>query len=171
MDQLFEKLKSLTKENNECWEWQRSTTGGYGNIRYHGKTVGTHRLMMHIVNGFDLSDKRLVLHICNNRSCINPKHLYIGTHSDNNRDTVRSGKNPMSGRFGTKHPSCKYSIEQIQSVFEMIRQGLSHREIANQVGMTISYVSSLRNRRYRPDVSSSDDSSLSITATKSSHQG
>lgn len=77
----------------------------------------------------------------------------------------------MSGRFGARHPSCKYTAEQIQSVFEMIDRGLSHREIANQIGMTISYVSSLRNGKYRPDVRSSDNAGLTKDATKSSHQG
>ena len=71
---------------DDCWEWQRYVDhGGYGRIRYNGKSFYTHQYSWIIFNGA-IPPGMHVLHHCDNPSCVNPNHLYIGTHQDNMRD-------------------------------------------------------------------------------------
>ena len=88
--------------DKECWEWQGAThESGYGILTVAGgKTKSTHRLAYELHYG-DIPEGLMVLHKCNNRICINPDHLYVGTHNDNMNDMADSNNlkgelNPMS---------------------------------------------------------------------------
>lgn len=80
----------------ECWEWQgerRHSQRGqeYGAIRLCAnkkrRWIGAHRLSYRINRG-KIPDGLWVLHTCDNGLCVNPSHLYVGTHADNVRDMV-----------------------------------------------------------------------------------
>jgi HNH endonuclease len=67
-----------------CWEWTGSRhSKGYGHVWIEWKHYRVHRLAAWLWLGFDLDSDGLVLHRCDNPPCFNPKHLYIGTNSDN----------------------------------------------------------------------------------------
>lgn len=74
---------------SECWEWTGNRMqNGYGTLRCPGREGGivtAHRYSAML--NFGMFDRRLqVNHQCDNRSCVNPAHLYLGTHEDNMRD-------------------------------------------------------------------------------------
>lgn len=87
----------IKKTSNDCWEWQGATTpGGYGKIFYRGRLECTHRLAWLLVYG-EIPKNLLVCHHCDNRLCINPNHLFVGTHKDNTQDCIRKRRFPQNG--------------------------------------------------------------------------
>ncbi len=93
----------LVSKSQDCWNWTgfltRDKGGGYGLFRLvQGKETRAHRYSWTLHNG-QIPDGLWVLHKCDNRKCVNPEHLYLGTHDDNMRDGVlrkrfRRGKKP-----------------------------------------------------------------------------
>lgn len=82
-----------------CWVWTAiKNNGGYGRFGYAGK-VGMAHKFSYLINGGDLADdKPLVLHRCDNPSCVNPDHLFTGTHADNAEDKRQKDRcNPCHG--------------------------------------------------------------------------
>lgn len=78
----------VPEPNTGCWLWTGGTNeGGYGIFNMNLKTVRAHRASYEF--HFGRFEKKLcVLHKCDTPACINPNHLFLGTHSDNARDMV-----------------------------------------------------------------------------------
>lgn len=88
-----------------CWEWQRSRmNSGYGRV-YQGfmRDMGAHRAAYIVWKG-DVPEGFCVLHRCDNRICINPSHLFLGTKADNTRDMVAKGRHRCPARERTACP-------------------------------------------------------------------
>jgi len=90
---------SITKENlhkfvdvdeeTSCWNWKFGTFGsGYGEKTHKGKQIGVHIIAYKLFNGDYDGEGLCVLHTCDNRICMNPDHLMLGTKGDNIRDCV-----------------------------------------------------------------------------------
>lgn len=79
-----------------------------------------------------------VLHHCDNPCCINPEHLYTGTHADNTRDMVVRGRAPGNSMPGVRNPATKLTEAQVSQIRAMRESGTSYRQIARAVG-TISF--------------------------------
>ena len=80
--------------SGECWNWTASTdTKGYGKfgIMKH-KLVQSHRMAWRLSRG-PIPEGQFVLHRCDNRRCVRPAHLYLGTQFDNMRDCAVRGRN------------------------------------------------------------------------------
>ena len=75
---------------DECWEWQGNISAGYGRLKINGENVGAHRISWEIHNG-SIPHGMYILHKCDNRRCVNPNHLYLGTQSDNISDREYRG--------------------------------------------------------------------------------
>lgn len=86
-----------------CWEWVGSLTAdGYGKFQYEGKRWRAHRLTYFLVNG-QIEDGIVICHACDNPKCVNPNHLFAGTHKDNRRDYI-------SKQFSKRRTSGKKQI-------------------------------------------------------------
>ncbi|OHE77463.1 MAG: hypothetical protein A3F67_02550 [Verrucomicrobia bacterium RIFCSPHIGHO2_12_FULL_41_10] len=81
----------VINELTECWEWQGSLRKGYGWMSVKRHAMSAHRFSYsHFVG--EIPDELFVCHVCDNRRCCNPKHLFIGTHEDNMKDMVIKGR-------------------------------------------------------------------------------
>lgn len=82
------------KKTATCWLWQGAMFGnGYGSCAHWGEGRHlVHRAAYRLLVG-EIPDRLLVLHRCDVRNCVNPDHLFVGTHADNTRDMVAKGRN------------------------------------------------------------------------------
>lgn len=95
-DVILSKIKVL---NNGCWEFQGCKTKlGYGMLWdiYEKRTRRAHRLSYKYFIG-DIPKGLLVCHQCDNPSCVNPEHLFVGTCQDNVNDKCKKGRHPFKG--------------------------------------------------------------------------
>lgn len=102
MNRFFEKVA----KTSDCWAWLAGKDkDGYGKIKINGKTLQAHRVSWVIHNGC-IPEGLSVLHVCDNPSCVNPKHLFTGTTLDNMRDRDAKGRN-----FQNKKSRCPHGHE------------------------------------------------------------
>lgn len=86
---------SLVKKTDGCWIWTGGLDGhGYGRVWREGRRQGSHRVSFQLTNG-RIPDGMYVCHHCDNPICVNPGHLFLGTHSDNMRDCTNKGRNKL----------------------------------------------------------------------------
>ena len=109
---------------NECWEWNKNFRHKYGFVSFNNYRGIVHRISYIIKNGYIPKDM-IICHRCDNPTCINPNHLFVGTNIDNIKNAINKG------RFGTKLIFNGYQIEKIH---EMFNDGLTKTEIAKKLG-------------------------------------
>lgn len=103
-----------TKVENGCWEWSlRVSPNGYGQAKVSQKFWTAHRLSWTYHKG-PIPDGMIVCHKCDNRKCINPSHLFLGTTQDNVDDKMKKGRFVPS--FGEKSGRSKLTESQVLSI-------------------------------------------------------
>ena len=133
-DLFWEKVRK-SKNNDECWEWLGST-GGTGDLIYGRawdgeRLVGAHRYSYELHNGQipEGGDVRgmCVCHKCDNPLCVNPNHLFLGTHTDNMLDKVKKGR----GTGSITH--CKRNHEFTAENTYIDKSGFRHCRICHKL--------------------------------------
>jgi len=123
---------------NSCWEWTgRISVAGYGIVRVNGYPEFAHRYSYSLFVG-KITGELFVCHHCDNRKCVNPEHLFLGTHQDNMDDMVAKGRH--TGLSYHRRPS-KDEEELIKDMY--IPRKVTQADIAELFGVSISSVSRL----------------------------
>ena len=130
----FKNKVSTGASDRGCVLWAGAkTAGGYGNFR----SVYAHRIAYELVHGAVPAGK-LVLHHCDTRLCVNPKHLFVGTAAENTADMLMKGRG-VRGR----HVNAK--LNQVQ-VLEIRSAKGTQQEIADRYGIKRQTVGMIRRR-------------------------
>ena len=135
-----------------CWEWRSARFGpGYGHFLKDGKGQAAHRVAYELVHG-PIPKGLCVCHSCDNRMCVNPRHLCLGTQADNVADAIIKGRDgnhthPERHVHGEAVPSSKLTAEQVHDIRTSYAQGVDTKELARRYGVARATVSDAVARR------------------------
>ena len=134
-ERFFNKVNKNT--NSFCWEWLgHIDTHGYGQFWSKGKKIKAHRFSYNLFKG-SIQNKFLVCHTCDNRKCLNPDHLWLGTHKDNSKDCVAKGRHPWKNQSPRFY---KFTEDQINLIREQQLLGKSYTVLAAEFNTCISNI-------------------------------
>ena len=118
---------------NECWNWKAGLSAkGYGLICLNGKIKLAHRISYMLTKG-EIAEGLVIMHTCDNRMCVNPSHLRIGTIAENNRDMVEKGRQAI----GEKNGRSKLTPLKVANLRSKHKKGnYSYRELGKMFGIS-----------------------------------
>jgi hypothetical protein len=128
--------KVLLDDDEKCWEWQgyRCRRQGYGDfrpIRGSKVPIHAHRAAYELFYGV-VPGELHVCHRCDNRGCVNPSHLFLGTNADNMRDRDAKGRVFKGSQCGNS----KVTETDVVEIRRLYESGLSQAAIARRYGLT-----------------------------------
>lgn len=137
---LGNRFWSKVEKTKGCWNWSAATFHhGYGCFgvkvadgKY--KTRYAHRLAYEELVG-PIVDGLFVLHKCDNRRCVNPEHLFLGTQVDNMRDCSAKGRKPGKRLFGEENYAAKLSDAKIK-IIRYVGKSLSQQRLGDVFGVS-----------------------------------
>lgn len=128
-----------------CWIWGGAGKGnGYGSFSLAGSTLPAHRAAYILFNGRDpgLMD---VCHRCDNRACVNPDHLFLGTRLENMQDCMRKGRTARGERLGNRRAdrgsAAKLTWDQVNAIRS---SGEPAKVLAARYGVTNDNINRIR---------------------------
>ena len=115
IDNFWKKVDKTTNSNG-CWLWTKCCDrDGYGvtggPLQKYFKTDRVHRVSAALA-GMDITTKPVVRHMCHNVKCLNPDHLKLGTHAENEKDKIEAGRN----LFGEKHHQARLTENDVREI-------------------------------------------------------
>lgn len=137
-------FKVDTGDDDKCWNW---TAGPYkenlyGSFGYNGKNYGAHVFSYLIHKG--PTNGLFVCHTCDNRKCVNPNHLWLGTIEDNRRDMIEKGRQLK----GENINGCKLNKEQVLEIREKyLTNKYSSRQLAKDYNVYHSTILRIINKK------------------------
>ena len=136
----IERFFSKVNRSDGCWEW---TSGkfkeGYARFTFGGKNTLAHRVSWKIHYG-EIPEGKLVCHRCDNRTCVNPNHLFIGTHKDNMQDAVEKGRIAI----GERHGNSKLTEKQVLLIKAIYAEVvISQKKLGHIFGVAPSTISDI----------------------------
>lgn len=145
--QELDRLWSKVRKSRGCWKWAGSKLRrGYGMFSLRGKMVYAHRLVYQIVKGVQLTPDQLCCHRCDNPNCVNPAHIFLGTHLDNARDRCAKGRTRTGHLYGEANKLAKLTTAIVREMRRRHANGESARSLAKRFKVSSVKARSVVNR-------------------------
>lgn len=126
----------------DCWVCRRKNKNRYGTFNYKMRAMGSHRASYIIFKG-EIPLGMDICHTCDNRQCINPDHLFLGTRQENMIDCMLKGRMSVGG----KHYCTKLTEENVREIRKLREERKTYVEIADQFGIAQESVYDICKRR------------------------
>lgn len=142
-----ERFNAKIRVTPSCWLWLASKTRGYGKIGVAGIEIRAHRFSYEHYIG-PVPDGLCVCHRCDNPSCVNPDHLFIGTQAENMADMIAKKRNVR----GEKSVWAKLSDGTVSEIRAFYRRGVRGRgtkEIAKRYSISAKHAWFIVNNKVR----------------------
>lgn len=136
----IDRFWSKVKKSNKCWIWKCClTSSGYGIfINENREHIRSHRYSWSLHNG-PIPKEILVLHHCDNRPCVRPSHLFLGTHLDNMRDMN------LKGRHVPRRILKEWQVRKIKTALK--NKSSTYLELGKKYGVEFSTIGSIAKNR------------------------
>jgi len=145
------------RKTRTCWLWVAGLfPNGYGQFTLSGNPIGAHRFSWMVANDSSIPSDRQVLHSCDNKACVNPDHLFLGTPLDNMLDKIAKGRGGNSAAIlpakGEDNGNAKLTEEEVRYIRQCGKIGTRHSpgncgELARQFGVSWNQISMIIRRK------------------------
>jgi len=136
-------LESVPVPESGCWIWSGDTKsrGGYGRVFIDGGMVMAHRFSWMAYNG-EIPPGSIVCHRCDTPPCVNPEHLFLGSHKDNANDREAKGRGNQVKH--ETHGRAKLDNAQVEEIRAWLHAGEPQSFIARQYGVSQQTISAIK---------------------------
>ena len=137
----LDRFEAKVHKSGDCHEWTASFgNSGYGQFYFNCQKFSAHRKAYELYHGA-IPEGMFVLHKCDNKKCVNPDHLFLGTHKENMQDKTVKGRQVK----GSAIVQAVLTEPQVAEIKRLLREKTVHNKIAKEFGVSRATISMINN--------------------------